>query len=70
LRVRFRTKEQVKKAIHYLLEMDIDIDFSLTFELGDSDTANTYIIDIDSMSWANNLIDVAKIFKKVDYQYD
>ena len=67
LRIRFHTKEQVKKAIQFLLEMEINFDFSVSYLMGDSVTPDTFIIDIDGMSWANNLQHVAEILKDVDY---
>jgi hypothetical protein len=70
LRARFFTKEQAVKAIKLLLEEDIDFDIAYSVEMGDSLNRTAYIIDIDGMSWANNLETVAQILKEVDHKYE
>lgn len=65
LRAAFLTKEQATKAVGLLLAEDID--FNVQFSTEIDATRTLYIIDIDGMSWANNLATVAGILQQVDY---
>jgi len=60
----FLDKTQVIKFIELLLADEIDFDF--TYEKDRVDDQERHYVTVTS-SWANNLVRVAKMAKKVDY---
>lgn len=68
LRAEFKTKEQAKTAIKKIL--DLDIDFPVEYEKHMDSTHDIHCVLINGMSWAGNLITVAKILEEVDYNPD
>jgi hypothetical protein len=66
----FYTKEQCEKFITEYMKEEIPINFNYRTSINDSTNPMQHIIDIEDMSWANNLTTVAKILEKVDYQQE
>jgi hypothetical protein len=65
LEFHFRKEEQVKKFVKLLMKDEIMFDFECWTDY--TDTCTLYYVNV-SGSWANNLVTVAKIAKKVDYK--
>jgi hypothetical protein len=64
----FYTKEQCERFISEYMKEAILVNFNYRVEIGDGSKPYQYVVDIDDMSWANNLTRVAKILEKIDYQ--
>ena len=65
LRASFLTKEQAVKAVRKILKEEID--FNVSFEAELDATRTHFVVNVDDMSWANNLSTVARILESVDY---
>lgn len=68
LKFSFLTRHQCISFIEKYLASDIANNFSyeeFTLENGETE----YIIEIEDMPWANNLVVVADILEKVDYEF-
>ena len=63
----FLSKQQIRDFIELLLKDEIDFNFEYTKEL--DNTRERHYITVKS-SWANNLVRVAEMAKKVDYSDD
>lgn len=69
LSFRFYTREQAQKFINlYLNEFESADNISYTLIAGDSLTKDEHWVNIEHMSWANNLTRVGKLLEKCDYQ--
>lgn len=62
---RFLIKEQATKAIEKLLAWECPVNFSYEEEMGTG--IPVYTIQLDNMSWAGNLEQVAKFLQEVDW---
>jgi hypothetical protein len=58
-------KKQLTKLIHWLIENDYSFGWSVT-DLFQQNTK--YHLTIDEVIWANNLVEIAGILEKCDYQ--
>ena len=67
LEFHFRDVKQVRKFIKML--MDDEINFNFEYETILEDTRELHYVNIKG-SWANNLVRIAKMLKKVDYEWD
>ena len=61
----FRDKKQIRKFVKLLMEDEIDFDFEYEKVLDETNTLHYITV---KGSWANNLVRVAKMAKKVDYK--
>ena len=61
----FRDNTQIREFVKLLMEDEIDFDFEYEKVLGE--TSELHYITVKG-SWANNLVRVAKMAKKVDYK--
>lgn len=68
LEVRVYWKDQLKPAIDWLIENDYE--YSWNIQRGDSVTLDVYALQINTIHWANNLTQFAKVLKKCDYKFD
>ena len=66
LEFHFRDKDQICEFVKLLMKDEIDFDFE--YEKVLDQTSKLHYIKV-SGSWANNLVRVAKMAKKVDYKY-
>jgi len=62
----FRDNTQIREFVKLLMEDEIDFDFE--YEKVLDETSELHYITVKG-SWANNLVRVAKMAKKVDYKY-
>ena len=62
----FRDNQQIREFVKLLMEDEIDFDFE--YEKVLDETSELHYITVKG-SWANNLVRVAKMAKKVDYKY-
>lgn len=67
LSLRFICKEQRDLFVKFLLEQEINYTFDVEVLHGDSATLDVYIVNIEDMSWANNLKVVSKYLEKIDF---
>ena len=65
LTVRFLVKKQMNKFVRLLIDAEIDYNFEYSHE----DMDGPYDVRIYDGIWANNLVTIGKLLKKVDY-YD
>lgn len=63
----FRDNAQVRKFIKLLMKDEINFNFE--YEMVLEDTRELHYINIKG-SWANSLVRIAKMCKKVDYKWD
>lgn len=70
LQFSFRTREQCKKFIDRLFELDMHMvpEFDYTEDHNDGTNSQMFHVSIHSMPWAHNLVTIAKILEEVDYQ--
>ena len=68
LDVVFISREQRNLFIKWLSENEIDFDFEVENTLGDSLTPDVFIVSVKDMSWGNNLKNVGKFLKSIDYK--
>lgn len=61
----FRDKDQIRRFIKLLMNDEVDFDFE--YEKVLDETSELHYITVKG-SWANNLVRVAKMAKKVDYK--
>ena len=61
----FRDNQQIREFVKLLMEDEIDFDFE--YEKVLDETSELHYITVKG-SWANNLVRVAKMAKKVDYK--
>ena len=66
LEFHFRDNRQIREFVKLLMEDEIDFDFEYDKLL--DETSELHNITVKG-SWANNLVRVAKMAKKVDYKY-
>jgi len=62
----FRDNTQIREFVKLLMEDEIDFDFE--YEKVLDETSELHYITVKG-SWANNLVRVAEMAKKVDYKY-
>jgi len=62
----FRDNQQIREFVKLLMEDEIDFDFE--YEKVLDETSELHYITVKG-SWANNLVRVAEMAKKVDYKY-
>ena len=62
----FRDNQQIREFVKLLMEDEIDFDFE--YEKVLEETSELHYITVKG-SWANNLVRVAEMAKKVDYKY-
>ena len=61
----FRDKDQIRRFVELLMNDEVDFDFE--YEKVLDETSELHYITVKG-SWANNLVRVAKMAKKVDYK--
>lgn len=62
----FRDNQQIREFVKLLMEDEIDFNFEYEKVFGE--IGELHYITVKG-SWANNLVRVAKMAKKVDYKY-
>ena len=62
----FRDNQQIREFVKLLMEDEMDFDFE--YEKVLDETSELHYITVKG-SWANNLVRVAEMAKKVDYKY-
>ena len=67
LELRFLSKEQRNLFIHDLIADELSFDFQVETNPGDSLTLAVYTVTINDISWANNLMRIAELADKYDY---
>lgn len=70
LQFRFYTKDQCKKFIKLLMKENVNYHYEYWYVMGDSSNPSEYWISIKDQPWANNLVRIAKILQKVDYEFE
>lgn len=68
MQVRFLVKEQQAKFVKLLLNEEVDYDVRSYLDWCPTENRNVYWVEISTMSWANNLVRVGELMKKVDYR--
>lgn len=66
LQFSFSTREQCMSFINELLETS-DIPWNVSYEQRED---KLHVVEIDGMSWANNLTFVARILERVDHKME
>lgn len=61
------SKEQLQEIVKAIMLVQDYPDFSVETVVGDSLTNTTYMITINEISWATNLLAIVNVIKEFDY---
>lgn len=64
----FLSKKTVNKFINQLMQEEVDYNFDVEYKF--EDNYPVYVVSLYNMSWANNLVTVAKILEDLDHSFE